>query len=49
MIAVAGLSQGGSHSYMLAKNHEVARVLMFGAPKDYSFRFNAARQSFTAR
>ncbi len=40
-IAVAGHSQGGGHAYMLGKNHELARVVMFGSPKDYSFHFQA--------
>jgi len=45
-VAVAGQSQGGGHSYMLGKNHEVARVIMFGSPKDYSFRFDAPARGF---
>jgi len=44
--AVAGQSQGGGPSYMLGKRHEVARVLMFGSPKDYSFRFDAPAKGF---
>jgi hypothetical protein len=47
-VAVAGQSQGGGHSYMLGKNHELARVLMFGSPKDYSFRFDAPAKGFDA-
>ncbi|HVM97765.1 MAG TPA: hypothetical protein VMT89_15325 [Candidatus Acidoferrales bacterium] len=47
-VAVAGQSQGGGHSYMLGKNHEVARVLMFGSPKDYSFHFDAPAKGFDA-
>jgi len=46
MVAVAGQSQGGGHSYMLGKNHEVARVLMFGSPKDYSAHFDAPARGF---
>ena len=46
MVVVAGQSQGGGHSYMLGKSHEVARVLMFGSPKDYSSRFNAPAKGF---
>jgi len=49
MVAVAGLSQGGGHSYMIGKNHEVARVLMFGSPKDYSFRFEAPAKGFDSK
>lgn len=45
-IVAAGQSQGGGHAYMLGKNHEVARVLMFGSPKDYSFRFDAPAKGF---
>jgi pimeloyl-ACP methyl ester carboxylesterase len=35
-IAVAGQSQGGGHAGLIAVKHRVARVLMFGAPKDFS-------------
>jgi hypothetical protein len=35
-IAVAGQSQGGGHAGLIGIKHRVARVLMFGAPKDYS-------------
>jgi hypothetical protein len=45
-IAVAGQSQGGGHSYVIGKNHEVARVLMFGSPKDYNFHFDAPAKGF---
>lgn len=45
-IAVAGQSQGGGHSYMIGKNHEVARVIMFGSPKDYSFRYHEPARGF---
>lgn len=37
-IAVAGQSQGGGHAVLIAKKHEVARVIATGAPKDYSLR-----------
>jgi hypothetical protein len=40
-IAVSGLSQGGGHACLLGLEHPVARVLMFGAPKDYSLHFHA--------
>jgi dienelactone hydrolase len=34
-VALAGQSQGGGHAALIAREHRVARVLMFGAPKDY--------------
>jgi hypothetical protein len=40
-IAVAGQSQGGGHAALLGIKHKVARVICFGAPKDYSKRLNA--------
>jgi len=41
-ITLAGQSQGGGHAAFIAKQHKVARVLMFGSPKDYSVRYNKA-------
>jgi len=38
-LAFAGLSQGGGHACLLGKQHGVARVVMFGSPKDYSLYF----------
>ena len=35
-IAVGGLSQGGGHAALIGVKHRVARVLCFGAPKDYN-------------
>lgn len=35
-IAVAGQSQGGGHAALIGIKHEVARVLCFGAPKDFN-------------
>ena len=35
-IAVAGQSQGGGHAGLIGVRFHVARVIMFGAPKDYS-------------
>lgn len=35
-VAVAGQSQGGGHAAIIATRYLVARVLCFGAPKDYS-------------
>lgn len=37
-IAVAGQSQGGGHAALIGIKHRVARVLCFGAPKDFSKR-----------
>jgi hypothetical protein len=39
-IAMAGQSQGGGHAALIAIKHRVARVLMFGAPKDYSIAYD---------
>ncbi len=33
--SVAGQSQGGGHAALLGIRHRVARVVCFGAPKDY--------------
>lgn len=40
-IAVAGQSQGGGHSALIATHHKVKRVLCFGSPKDYSVALKA--------
>jgi hypothetical protein len=40
-IAVAGQSQGGGHAALIGLHHKVARVMCFGAPKDYSVKLNA--------
>jgi dienelactone hydrolase len=40
-IAVAGQSQGGGHAALIGIKHRVARVLCFGAPKDYSKKHDA--------
>lgn len=40
-VAVGGISQGGGHAALIATKHLVARVLCFGAPKDYSIASNA--------
>jgi len=40
-IAVAGQSQGGGHAALIGIKHRVARVLCFGAPKDFSKRHGA--------
>jgi hypothetical protein len=41
VIAVAGQSQGGGHAALIGVKHLVARVICFGAPKDYSLALNA--------
>jgi hypothetical protein len=38
-LVLAGQSQGGGHAALLAMQHEVARVLMFGSPKDFNVHF----------
>lgn len=35
-VVLAGHSQGGGHALLMAQDREVARVVMTGAPKDYS-------------
>jgi hypothetical protein len=40
-VAVAGQSQGGGHAALIGLHHRVARVLCFGAPKDYSIALQA--------
>lgn len=45
-IAISGQSQGGGHAYVISKIHPVARVLMFGSPKDYSFNSNQPATGF---
>ncbi len=45
-LAVAGHSQGGGHAFVIGKFHEVARVIMFGSPKDYSFYFKRPATGF---
>ena len=39
-LMLAGQSQGGGHAALMAYEHEVARVLMFGSPKDFNVHFN---------
>lgn len=38
-VALAGHSQGGGHAQLMAMDHAVARVVVFGSPKDYSRRY----------
>ena len=40
-ICVAGQSQGGGHAAFIAEQKKVDRVVLFGAPKDYSNYFDA--------
>ncbi|MES2594435.1 MAG: hypothetical protein V4662_03815 [Verrucomicrobiota bacterium] len=40
-IAVAGQSQGGGHAALIGIHHPVARVLSFGAPRDFSVALQA--------
>lgn len=40
-VIVSGHSQGGGHAALMARDRVLARVCMFGAPKDYSTFFNA--------
>jgi pimeloyl-ACP methyl ester carboxylesterase len=37
-VVLAGQSQGGGHAALMARDHKVARLLLFGAPKDYDMR-----------
>jgi pimeloyl-ACP methyl ester carboxylesterase len=39
-IVVGGHSQGGGHACYFAKSNDVARVLMFSSPNDYSSHFS---------
>lgn len=39
-IALAGQSQGGGHAALIAREHQVARVLMFSASKDYNLKLH---------
>lgn len=45
-VVISGHSQGGGHAYVIAKYHPVARVIMFGSPKDYSFYYRRPAQGF---
>jgi pimeloyl-ACP methyl ester carboxylesterase len=46
-LVLAGQSQGGGHAALIAMQHEVARVLMFGAPKDFNVHFNKPAKWFS--
>jgi len=45
-VVISGHSQGGGHAYVIAKIHQVARVVEFGSPKDYSFYFKRPAGGF---
>jgi hypothetical protein len=45
-VIISGQSQGGGHAYVISKDHTLARVLMFGSPKDYSFYFKRPAKGF---
>ena len=40
-VVIGGMSQGGGHAALIATRRLVARVLCFGAPKDYNLRLGA--------
>lgn len=39
-MVIAGHSQGGGHAGVIAKNHDVARVLFFASPVDFNYVYN---------
>ena len=46
-LILAGQSQGGGHAALMAYQHEVPRVLMFGSPKDFNIHFNKPAKWFS--
>lgn len=46
-LILTGQSQGGGHAALMAMQHEVSRVLMFGAPKDFNIHFNQPARWFS--
>jgi pimeloyl-ACP methyl ester carboxylesterase len=38
-VVLAGHSQGGGHAQLMAMDHAVARLVVFGSPKDYNRRY----------
>jgi dienelactone hydrolase len=46
-LVLSGGSQGGGHAALLGMQHEVARVLMFGSPKDYNIHFQQPAKWFS--
>jgi hypothetical protein len=47
-LVLAGQSQGGGHAALLAMQHQVARVLMFGSPKDFNVHFKQPARWYSA-
>jgi pimeloyl-ACP methyl ester carboxylesterase len=47
-LVLAGSSQGGGHAAYMAMRYKVARVVMFGAPKDFSVHFDRPAKWFGA-
>jgi len=47
-LVLSGGSQGGGHAALLGMQHEVARVLMFGSPKDYNIHFQEPARWFSS-
>jgi len=45
-LILSGQSQGGGHAALMAKQHQVAKVLMFGSPKDFNIHFNQPARWF---
>jgi len=46
-LVLSGGSQGGGHAAMMAMQHEVARVTMFGSPKDFNIHFRKPAKWFS--
>jgi hypothetical protein len=46
-LILSGGSQGGGHAALMAMRHEVARVLMFGSPKDFNVHFQKPAKWFS--
>ncbi len=46
-VALAGQSQGGGHAALMALQHPVARVVMFGSPKDFNVHFDQPAKWFS--
>lgn len=45
-IVIMGMSLGGGYAYVIGKIHDVAGVMMFGSPKDYSAYFKRPASGF---
>jgi hypothetical protein len=48
-LVLAGQSQGGGHAGLLGMQHEVARVLMFGSPKDFNTHFKQPAKWYSGK